>query len=420
MGSIASTLGHKRKEIPQPDPALAIPDAMVGIEVECENFRTSKPVPDLWSAKTDGSLRNSGIEFVTNGGMMGNQIFRSVDSICKYAKEGKLSVGYPRAGIHIHLDCTDLNSAGDRDLWNMCQVYLLVEHMMFGFCTQIAEEKSEWRRWCGYCDSLEDSRQDYEMLAKVLIDWKNLKPATIRANLNNTSKYQAVNFIPLLTLGTVEFRHLPTTFDAGLIKQWINMILAIKRAATTAFTKPDFDLCSEFSRKGPKALILGLLGEYVKPFLPYLNETACWAAVDAIQAMAGYARADTKRLAWEEPDNPLLIAKFGNAPAKSATKARKTAPEPLEVRWDGDMFNAPNFDIPPLRVWGEAPPAPPPVLVRNATPAPVGRAAVIQDSIARLTRSLATWENAGNPAMVNLINREIAGLRRQLAELEQR
>lgn len=326
MASIASTLGHKVNSIPKPDPRLAIPDAKVGIEVEVENWRTSKQVPSEWLSKEDGSLRNNGREFITNGGLVGTQIFQAIDSICKYCTETKCSIGYPRAGIHIHLDCTDLNDKNPLDLWHLCQAYMLVEHMMFGFCTQVSnEEKSEWRRWTGYCDSLEDSRQDYQYLAKVLIDWNKLHKTDVHGYLVNTSKYQAVNFIPLLSLGTVEFRHLPTTFDAEIIKQWVNIILACKRVAVDVLSQDGYDLGVEFSKRGPRTLLVSLFGEYIKPFLPYYNEARCWAAIDAIQAMQGYARANARLIGWNEPNNKLLMAKAevaAEVPKKVTTKKK--------------------------------------------------------------------------------------------------
>jgi hypothetical protein len=338
MGSISEVLRHKRNEIPQPDPRLPIPDAKIGIEVEMEGYPRARylhrdnavPVDGLdrlWLAKADGSLRE-GIECVTNGGLVGTQIFQAIDSVMDFAKRSNLRDGYPRAGIHIHVDCTDLNEAEDgKDLWRLMQAYLIAEPLLFSYAATLIPECGEYRRWTGYCDALADSKKDFASIAKVAINWNSLKADNVRLLLSDTSKYQAINIKPLIDLGTIEFRMLPTVFDAGVLKEWVRILLAIKLAAKTTLATPGYDLCQQFSKLGPEGLIAELFPSVADILLPHVNLESAWKGIDAIQIMEGYATHKGPSVGWNTPDNELFMNKIQAQVVKpAAPKLKKVVP----------------------------------------------------------------------------------------------
>lgn len=195
--------------------------AKVGVEVEVENCRRPMPLPN-WEFKGDGSLRGGGVEYVTRGGLSGKALEEAILLLTKTAVEQGWSDGEPRAAIHVHLDVTDLGDKHDKQLSNLIAAYLLFEHAFFNMA-------GNWRRWCGFCDAAEDSRGDSFYWSTLLYGVRNADMMTEAAF--SMSKYQALNMRPLAEFGTIEFRHLPTTFDDDRIFQWINCILMLKQFA---------------------------------------------------------------------------------------------------------------------------------------------------------------------------------------------
>lgn len=231
MASIAERFGRVPHKMLQPSKELAIPTAKVGIEVEVEEYKVDVVNPNnpFWTVKPDGSLRNNGMEFVTIGGMVGEEIEKAVEWLCDVAIKNKLSTGYPRAGIHIHMDVTDMNSTDSLELARLMQTAMILEPAMFAYA-------GEHRRACGFCDAFQDSSADFNYISDVLFRWddKTLTPNINRLlseDTNYISKYQAINLLPLSRFGTLEFRQLPTTFDKQRIMDWINVILCLKRFA---------------------------------------------------------------------------------------------------------------------------------------------------------------------------------------------
>jgi hypothetical protein len=98
----------------------------VGLEVELDNGPDELPsIPVKFGAKEDGSLHGyfpSGCEFVTNPGY-GHEFEQDVDQLYHNA----IGAGYkaePQAGLHVHVDASDLDDARCyylMALWFSCQ-----------------------------------------------------------------------------------------------------------------------------------------------------------------------------------------------------------------------------------------------------------------------------------------------------------
>lgn len=299
------------------DRSLPLPNAKVGIEVEVENFDYAGQIQG-WNAKQDGSLRNKGMEFTTNGGMVGAQIRESVETICREAKTRKWDVGYPRAGIHIHLDCTDLNF-DEGQLANLIAHYMMIEHAMIRFAEG---EKVNSRRDCGYCVPFDLGQADFDTLGPILYN-KKITKAAIRAYVDNLSKYQALNLRPLGTLGTIEFRALPTTFDSERIMTWIKLILAIKAAAVRDEKRTPLELMSAL---GAYNYVTWMLGDMAKVLVPYIDANEMWRAVDNVNyliAAGGQFRNQVKFSNRISEPSPVLEAK------REKIKAMRQAEAPV-------------------------------------------------------------------------------------------
>jgi hypothetical protein len=184
---------------------------MLGIEVEVENFKGNSPPG--WESKEDHSLRNSGREF-TIGPVSTGQLQRAIADVCAMAKvEGWHANS--RTGIHIHVNMTDKSM---EFLHRFVECYLAAERTLFKYA-------GEWRRWCNFCQPLQDSQEPLIMLRKIM-------DGTLSTDyLQNLGKYAGLNIVSLAHFGTVEVRILPTTFDYAQICAWVNAIIGIYETA---------------------------------------------------------------------------------------------------------------------------------------------------------------------------------------------
>lgn len=327
MAKLGDVVGMPVHSEPQRDANLVLPYGKVGIEIETEGWKGdgAGTLPKVWEFHQDGSLRNNGMEFTTRGnGIVGTAITSAVQGFCTWAKARKLDVGYPRAGIHVHLDCTDLDFEAGH-LHNLVAMYLLVEHAMYGYA-------GEWRRTCGFCDPLSESQLPMNQLRHALFA-ADSNGKSLPGRLNKLGRYYGLNVKALNKIGTLEFRQLETTFDPERILNWINIIFQLKRAAME--WPQGRRILVEVSRSGAREFARTMMGKQWDHISQWFEEDRLWAAVDAaIIMMEG--QDDENEADWGEvaPSNPILEKK-GPKPAK-----KKTLKEELYA----EMIQAPNVE----------------------------------------------------------------------------
>jgi len=307
--------------------ALILSRTRIGIEIEFEEWNRIPPKPEgMWVNHPDEhSVRNNGTEFVTVGkGLQGQRIIDALEGFCESAAAHKWSEGYPRAAIHIHMDVSDLDlNAGD--LRRLMGIYFLVEHIFFHFA-------GEWRRHCGFCVAYEDGINEDTVVAALVASDKASERDDLLYLSNHCSRYQAVNLNAISKFGTLEFRHLPTTFDKARIIKWINMVMAVKRAALEIEELKD--PLGALSTFGPHALAEKIFDGILSP--AYIAEAvspqAMWQACDLSQSLMGIAGQYELTYPKVEPGwnalskdnvNPLIEKK--RAALASPPKKRKAA-----------------------------------------------------------------------------------------------
>lgn len=327
----------------KPSRELVLPEAKVGIEIEFERWDGLNPTT-FWEDVNENSVRNKGREFITRGGMVGEQIVEAVHEFCTLAKEHNYSEGTPRAAIHIHVDCTDLDIAKG-ELATLVSLYSIMEHTLFSFA-------GEWRRGCGFCDALEDSEADLEHLSKAMYDKEGEQLMLVVAE-GYLHKYQALNLLSLYKYGTVEFRILPTTFDEQRIITWINILLQLKNAAQNFDRK--LPLLAQFSRMGATGFAKHIMGGMWKDVEEFYKEERAWSAIDIAIAMLSYGQQlsitpeITPEKLWDKySDKPLdwvasKIKRLGSGvkqPADKINTARAAPPaDALQVAGLGNGRN---------------------------------------------------------------------------------
>lgn len=310
MSSVAVLFKKQPHKQFEASDTFAIPFAKVGVEMEVENYKLSdvkqkRLLPEWIRHEQEHSIRNDGMELVTNGGLVGAELEKQIRLFCKVAKENHFSEGYPRAGLHIHVDVTDMNGDSDKQLLRLVQAYMLFEHAFFGFA-------GDWRQYCGFCDAWLGSQHHFGDLASMLLNWNTFRPA----NLDRFSKYQALNFIPLKTFGTLEFRHMPMTFNDNRIIDWINICLCLKR-----FAMRDIDPLTLLLEHGVSSLIQEVFGEYAPILLGLIDEKKVWEAFPDVLGLEVFVTPFPLD-PWEAYDSPLLTAKRLDKAPKSAPRAK--------------------------------------------------------------------------------------------------
>jgi len=309
----------------KPDPRLAIPLGKIGIEVEVENCKKF-PKLQFWEGKKDDSLREGGWEWITKGPVYGANIRDAIEELFAESKKGNWSDGYPRAGIHIHLDVRDLDFES-LELSRLISNYMIVEHAMFSYA-------GEWRRNTQYCEALEDGQYDFRTLGKFLFSPPDSKEM-LQDYAEMLSKYQAVNLRPLIDLGTIEFRQLPTKFDVEWLFDWIRVILALKKSA---MDKDIVDPLHALSNMGPEAYVRKILGDTYPVLGKYIQNRRIWAAVDNATALMAYGNkfaSKEQAVGWDAPaaaPNPIVEELVAQAARKKEKEtADKLAKKPTSI-----------------------------------------------------------------------------------------
>ncbi len=198
---------------PQPDETKKLGRLLsgtkIGIEVEIENLELAPHIPG-WRCIPDGSLRNSGVEYVFNGPLGGSGAERRLLNL-EEGLQGLGSFGH-RTSVHVHVDARDM-------LWSqvcdLVTLYAMVEPYLFTLCGKEREENI-------YSLSLYRGKQQISRLLDIF----RIGPEMI--NESYWEKYSAINLLSLRSMGSLEFRGHHGTYDSDKLINWVNHLLALK------------------------------------------------------------------------------------------------------------------------------------------------------------------------------------------------
>jgi hypothetical protein len=191
---------------------IPAPALLYGVELEIENCGRDMQVAGM-RVETDGSLRNNGLEFITEPMVLSNLI-RCLTSF--FAKNKLTTLNYSeRTSIHVHTNCTDLTPT---QVASICVVYQVFEKVLFNF---IGNDRSRNIFCVPWSETTVNFRTVNALLKNDLYmskDWH---------------KYTALNLNPLSTYGTIEWRHMEGTCDLEKIILWLQIIGSIYAYATS-------------------------------------------------------------------------------------------------------------------------------------------------------------------------------------------
>ena len=224
-----------------------LPRCIIGVEVELENMKEASNfarngVPrrfaedgiedfsfdndtrgvlfgiGYWNVKSDGSLRDNGVEFVTKK-LFGKDLSIALDELHDYLVANAVPNSTPsdRCSVHIHLDVTDLNKT---EYARLLIDYAIFENVLFNYCGVHRKENL-------YCLPFARSDDFKRTLSNILTSVE--KDLDFKKYVNGFPKYSALNLKATSTYGSLEFRLHGGTYDMMRVKEWINIIMCLKK-----------------------------------------------------------------------------------------------------------------------------------------------------------------------------------------------
>jgi hypothetical protein len=157
---------------------------------------------DGFEATDDGSLRNNGVEFISiplpKEYLL--QCFHDLHATIEYYNREEAFSS--RTSTHVHINCRSLEP---EQVKNLILLYALYENFFFALCEQ-------GRRDNIHCVPLSETFLP------------NYYSKELGFLVEKWHKYTALNILPLMKLGTVEFRHLQGTGDTVLFGEWLTAL----------------------------------------------------------------------------------------------------------------------------------------------------------------------------------------------------
>lgn len=228
-------------------PLLALRKCMTGLEFEAENVKSPLPIEEeesgFWEQKEDGSLRGASMEYVLREPLFGNDLIKAVTWLCDWATKQRLESNY-RTGLHVHIDVRNLDTA---QLVTMLTWYAVYEKLIFNWVANDREGSI-------FCMPFYKAEAVLEQVVLAL----NSKEL-MRDRARNIDRYAGFNLNALSRFGTVEWRHMQTTFNAERVIKWINIAQGFKKYAKANPLKPK-ELLGEISRNGADRIFAGIVG----------------------------------------------------------------------------------------------------------------------------------------------------------------
>lgn len=232
----------------------------VGVEVELERVRLrGDEHMKYWKITRDGSLRDSGIEFVMAFPTCGQTLLDAFEELKAYLGTQR-AVASDRTSTHVHLDFRD---SSVEQTFQFCMVYAILEKTLFKYAGGVEREDSI------YCIPLYKS---YEAMRRIsllnekAIALKNPKSISryvqrdVQWAVGHAEKYAALNIRPLATFGSIEVRIHKGETDSDKILDWVKLLLTIKKY--TDNVEIDFEgMFSEMSCSGCCGLLEEIFGK---------------------------------------------------------------------------------------------------------------------------------------------------------------
>lgn len=209
-----------------------------GIELEVERAVTPEDISNtLWTTTHDGSLRNSGIEFLSCRPFTKAQVVEQVPLFYNWMEAFNFDRNI-RTSTHVHVNVLSLT---EQQVQAACIVYTLMEPLLFRYCGRLREENI-------YCVPWYRATDEIKVVKELSTDIGVCRSAC---------KYSALYLEPLLRFGTLEFRHAPVFDTAEQLLIWVDMC---ERVVYSGFDTIE-DVLDAFEELSVDEFVKGIFGD---------------------------------------------------------------------------------------------------------------------------------------------------------------
>lgn len=218
---------------------------LIGIEVEVEG-ENLPPATASWRVDQDRSLKSAeNAEYVLRKPASYVGAIKNLRTLYESLnKEGTAMYESVKAGVHIHINVQDYSLT---ELFNFVTTYLLFEEVLVSYC-------GEYREGNLFCLRVSDAPYVIDYITKAI---KNKEFTKLD---DNDIRYCSINLMSLHKYGSLEFRAMRSTPDLSVVINWINLLLCVKKYASTLTTPKN--MIERFSARHPNDLLQEVFGEF--------------------------------------------------------------------------------------------------------------------------------------------------------------
>lgn len=234
-----------------------ISNCLIGVEHELEGARGDDFEQNFsaWNAIRDGSLRDSGIEYVLKAPLAGEALSEAINLLGGYVGGRRNICVNERTSTHIHMDARDMTP---RQLLTFCVVYTTFEQAIFSMCDASRIENN-------FCVPVRKNAGVIHRLSQLS---KNIDSSRAVENLSSDNyRYAALNMAALRRFGSLEFRMRESLTDPSSLKDWINIFLSIKEFSVANGNDPIQETLGRLSSLSPDKVSKFIFGEKLTALL---------------------------------------------------------------------------------------------------------------------------------------------------------
>ena len=205
----------------------------IGIEIEIEGKNLPPCDGKVWNNALDHSLRGESMEYVTSRPVRWSQVGDTLEYLEELFKAcgSTLDPSY-RCGVHVHVNIQDLTHS---QVFSFACLFYMFETLL--------------TRWCGenrvgnlFCLRTNDAMAIKDFV-RMAIKNRNLQ------HLHDDSiRYAALNWKPVASYGSLEFRTMRTPKNLQVIRMWVMLLQKMYEYAENFDGKPD-DIMEIFSEE---------------------------------------------------------------------------------------------------------------------------------------------------------------------------
>lgn len=196
---------------------LVVGTGLAGIEIELEGVPNPSRRLRHWEAKSDGSLRNDGIEYVCSSPWGGLDLYNAIVEVDTELHSKRPNETW-RCSTHVHIDVRDLTIP---QLKRMILAYIFYERILFR-CSGFHRYKNNFCVAVGFAQ---------EMANILSSNWEKDGRDFVTSVASAWDKYTALNILPILTFGSLEFRISEAKWRKGKLVRLANRFLSLKEVA---------------------------------------------------------------------------------------------------------------------------------------------------------------------------------------------